>query len=112
MHDGESETIALAIELNPDVVFLDESEARRTARVYGLNITGVIGILIRAKREGRITSLREELNRLRNEAGFWIGNDVYKKAFQAGRAGLPGRDCGQEARRAETTGSREAAKFR
>jgi predicted nucleic acid-binding protein len=83
LHDGESETIALAIELNPDVVFLDESEARRTARVYGLNITGVIGILIRAKREGRITSLREELNRLRNEAGFFIGNDVYKKALQA-----------------------------
>jgi uncharacterized protein len=83
LHEGESETIALAIELNPDVVFLDESEARRTARIYGLNITGVIGILIRARREGRIQSLREELNRLRNEAGFWIGDDVYKKALHA-----------------------------
>jgi predicted nucleic acid-binding protein len=61
---------------------LDESEARRTARVYGLNITGVIGILIRAKGAGRIPSLREELDRLRNEAGFWIGDDVYKKALQ------------------------------
>ena len=66
LHEGESETIALAVELNADVVFLDESEARRTARVYGLNITGVIGILIRAKREGRIPSLREELDKLRN----------------------------------------------
>ncbi|MDD4163449.1 MAG: DUF3368 domain-containing protein [Methanothrix sp.] len=83
LHKGESETIALAIQLTADVVFLDESEARRTARVYGLNITGVIGILIRARREGRISSLREELGRLRNEAGFWIGEDVCKKALHA-----------------------------
>lgn len=83
LHEGESETIALAVQLNADVVFLDESEARRTARVYGLNITGVIGILIRAKREGRIPSLREELDRLRNDAGFWIGDDVYRKALHA-----------------------------
>jgi predicted nucleic acid-binding protein len=54
LHEGESETIALAVQLATDVIFLDESEARRIARVYGLNITGVIGILIRARREGRI----------------------------------------------------------
>lgn len=83
LHEGESETIALAVQLTAEVVFLDESEARRTARVYGLNITGVIGILIRARREGRISSLREELDRLRNDAGFWIGDDVYKKALHA-----------------------------
>jgi len=83
LHEGESETIALAVQLTTDVVFLEESEARRTARVYGLNITGVIGILIRARREGRIPSLQEELDRLRNDAGFWIGDDIYKKALHA-----------------------------
>jgi uncharacterized protein len=81
LHEGESETIALAVEQNPEVVFLDESEARKTARVYGLNISGVIGILIRAKREGMIPSLREELDKLKYEAGFWIGDDVYRKAL-------------------------------
>ncbi len=83
LHEGESETIALAVELNPDIVFLDESEARTIARIYGLNISGVIGILIRAKREGRISSLREELDRLRNNAGFWIGDEIYEKALHA-----------------------------
>ncbi len=83
LHEGESETIALAVERDPEVVFLDESEARRIARVYGLNITGVIGILIRAKREEIIQSLREELDKLRNEAGFWIGEDVYMKALRS-----------------------------
>jgi uncharacterized protein len=85
LHEGESETIALAVQLTADVVFLDESEDRRTARVYGLNITCMIGILIRARREGRIPSLQEELDRLRNDAGFWIGDDAYKKALHASR---------------------------
>jgi predicted nucleic acid-binding protein len=83
LHEGESETIALAVELNPDVVFLDESEARMTARIYDLNISGALGVLIRAKREGRILSLRMELDKLRNYAGFWIGEDVYRKALYA-----------------------------
>lgn len=83
LHNGESETIALAVQLAADIVFLDESEARRIARVYGLSITGVIGVLIRAKHEGRILSLQEELDRLRNDAGFWIGDDIYSKALRA-----------------------------
>ena len=83
LHGGESETIALAVENDSEIVFLDESEARRIARVYGLNITGVVGILIRAKREDMIPSLQEELDKLRDEAGFWIGDDVYMKALQS-----------------------------
>ena len=51
-------------------MFLDEREARKMARAYGLNLSGVIGILIRAEKEGRISSLKEELDRLRNDSGF------------------------------------------
>ena len=83
LHKGEAETIALAVERHPDVVFLDELEARRVANVYGLHMTGVIGILIRAKLEGKVTSLREELDKLRNVAGFWIGDSLYRRALQA-----------------------------
>jgi len=83
LHQGEAETIALAVELNTDVVFLDESEARRIAGIYNLNKSGVIGILIRAKKDRKISSLKEELDRLRNDAGFWIGEEVYRKALMA-----------------------------
>jgi predicted nucleic acid-binding protein len=62
--------------------FLDELEARRVEDVYGLQKTGVIGILIRAKLEEKVASLREELDRLRNEAGFWIGDEIYQQALQ------------------------------
>ncbi|RLG30719.1 DUF3368 domain-containing protein [Methanosarcinales archaeon] len=83
LHTGEAETIALAVERHPEVIFLDESEARRVANVYGLRKTGVIGILIRAKLEGKVISLREELDKLRSEAGFWIGDEIYWHALKA-----------------------------
>lgn len=83
LHDGEAETIALAIEQRPEIVFLDETEARRVADAYGLHKTGLIGILLRAKLEGKVPSLSEELDRLREEAGFWIGDGIYQQALQA-----------------------------
>lgn len=51
--------------------------------ILDLPKTGVIGLLIRAKLEGILPSLREELDRLRLDAGFWISDDVYKGALEA-----------------------------
>jgi len=81
--DGESEVITLAIERQADLVLLDEWEARRIAEMYGLSKTGVIGILIRAKREGEIDSLRAELDRLQEPGGFWIEDRLYHRALVA-----------------------------
>ena len=83
LHKGESETIALAAEMHADLVFLDESDARMVARILGLKISGVIGILIKAKLAGKIPSLRDELDRLREDAGFWIGDDLYHRVLKA-----------------------------
>lgn len=83
LHKGESETIALAVELHADLAFLDESDARRVTKIYGLKMSGVIGILIRAKLSGKVTSLRNELDNLRLDGGFWIGDDVFDRALAA-----------------------------
>jgi len=83
LHKGESETIALAVELHADLAFLDESDARRVAKIYGLKMSGVIGILVRAKLAGKVTSLRNELDNLRLDGGFWIGDDVFDRALAA-----------------------------
>jgi predicted nucleic acid-binding protein len=53
------------------------------ARIYGLKVSGVVGILTRAKLAGKIESLLEELERLRNDGGFWIGKDVFNRALKA-----------------------------
>ena len=80
---GEAEAIALAIEQNVEVLLVDESDARRVADVYKLHKAGVIGLLMRAKREGKIASFRDEMDRLRREAGFWISEDLYQRTVQA-----------------------------
>jgi len=82
LDEGEAEVIALALELEAKLV-LYENEARRKAEAFGLQKTGIVGILIRAKVEGRITALRPELDRLRTEGGFWIDDELYRKVLQA-----------------------------
>lgn len=84
LEDGEAEAIALAVEGQGDLILLDESDARRVATIYGLPKTGVVGILIRARLEGKLASLRHELDRLRQDAGFWIAEDLYRRALEAG----------------------------
>lgn len=83
LDEGEAEVIALAVSQQADLVLLDESEARRIAELYGLFKTGVVGILIRAKREGKVRSLRAELDKIRLQAGFWIEDGLYHQALPA-----------------------------
>ena len=71
---GESEAIALAAEKKAGHVLLDEREGRRRARRIGLEVTGALGILARADREGELDSLPQALDRLEEEAGFWISS--------------------------------------
>ena len=43
----------------------------------GLQVTGVLGVLLRAKRGGIVDSVRAEMERLRSEAGFFIAQDLF-----------------------------------
>ncbi|HDO22982.1 MAG TPA: DUF3368 domain-containing protein, partial [Nitrospirae bacterium] len=72
---GESEVIALSIETGADLILLDDSEAREIARLYGFKITGTLGILLKAKKDGKINSLKTILMQLK-ETGFWIDDDL------------------------------------
>jgi predicted nucleic acid-binding protein len=75
---GEAEAMALALKNSAKWVLLDESEARRIAKNLGLKVTGVLGILLRACRQKRIPSLRTEMERLRENAGFYISGHLFK----------------------------------
>ena len=88
LDEGEAEAIVLALEESADLVILDEREARRMARSLGLKVTGTIGILMRARREGVIQNLRGELDRLLR-SGFWISRDLYERILREER-GLGG----------------------
>ena len=81
LDEGESETIALSLEIGADLVLLDDYDAREKARLFGLKITGTIGVLLKAKKENGIKLLKQELRRLR-ETGFWIGDELEAKLLK------------------------------
>jgi hypothetical protein len=79
---GESETIALAVEMRPDFVILDDKAARRVATGLGLPVIGTVGILLKAREKGLIPALRPLLDRLR-EASFHISPSLLRAALLA-----------------------------
>lgn len=70
LDSGEAEAIALAVELKADYLLMDETEGRQIAESYGIKVTGIIGVLIKAKEEGLIAEVKPYLQKLANDAGF------------------------------------------
>ena len=85
---GEAETIALALELQGDLVLLDEQAGRHAAQYFQLRVIGVVGLLVRAKQLGFVTEVRTQLDALRQKGGFYLSQPVYQHALHlAGECG-------------------------
>ena len=83
LHRGEAEAIALATDLKADLVLMDEQEGRQLASKTGLAVTGVLGVLLRAKRAGEIAALKPEVDLLRTKAHFFVSPALEKKILAA-----------------------------
>ncbi|WP_009630116.1 DUF3368 domain-containing protein [Synechocystis sp. PCC 7509] len=79
---GESEAITLAIDLKADRILLDERDGRKIAKSLGLKVTGVLGILLRAKQEGDLSSLLDAIDALVKTAGFRIAPELLAKVLE------------------------------
>lgn len=80
---GEAEAIALATEVDADHLLIDERDGRNRARNLELEVTGVLGILLRAARKGTLSSLSDALDRLEEQAGFWIDPALRRQILDA-----------------------------
>jgi uncharacterized protein len=83
LDNGEAEAIALATELQPEAVLLDDKLARRMALRFGLPVTGTLGVLLRAKQVGLVVELRSLITRLQSEGDYYIDPGLIEKALLA-----------------------------
>lgn len=74
---GEAEAIALAIEMKAARLIIDERLGRQTTREFGVKITGVLGILLLAKRQKIITQVQPIMDSLMQQANFRISSQLY-----------------------------------
>jgi hypothetical protein len=74
---GEAEAITLALQMDAKRVLMDEREGRRLAKSLGLEVTGVLGVLLQARHSGTLSSLQQAMDMLRERAGFRIGEGLY-----------------------------------
>lgn len=84
---GESEAIALALEIGADAVLIDEEDGRKIAAEHGFEIIGTLGILLRAKARGHLTEVRSSVTRLKTEFGFFVSSQLESHVLR-----LPGED--------------------
>jgi len=79
---GESSAIALALETPESTVILDDYKARKIAEQLGVNYTGTIGVVIRAKIKGVIPSIKPILAKIK-ETDFRLSSDLELQALSA-----------------------------
>ena len=69
---GEAEAIVLAAELHADLLLMDDLKGIHLAEKNGLKIVGFLGVLVTAKNQQLITSIKPLLDSLIHDAGFRI----------------------------------------
>jgi len=83
LDQGEAEAIALATEIQADILLIDEKEGRSFARQAGIPVRGVLGILVRARAKGEIPSVKAEIDALRSRAGFFISASLEAEVLRS-----------------------------
>lgn len=77
---GEATAIALAIELKDSTLVLDDQKARKFAESLGIEVTGTIGVIVRAKLRGKIPTIKPLLEKMR-QTNFRFSNEIEADAL-------------------------------
>lgn len=79
---GESQALALALEIRADGVLIDEAHGRSIAIELGLTPIGVLGILVRAKRNGLLPTVAHVIDDLLAKARFRASDDLIREVLR------------------------------
>lgn len=78
---GESSAIALAIERENSLLVIDEKKGRRVAKKMGIKITGILGIVVKAKEIGLIEKVGPIIGKL-EKVDFRISASLKEKILK------------------------------
>jgi len=81
LDSGESEALTIALRHPGHYLLIDVLRARRAATRLGVSVIGTVGILIRAKHDGLITSVRDNIEAL-ERARFFLSTGVITTALR------------------------------
>lgn len=79
---GEAESITLAVEEKAKYLIIDEYKGRAIADAYGVKIVGILGVLIQAKQQGVISSVKPNIKKL-IEIGFRLDKKLIAKVLRS-----------------------------
>ena len=78
---GESSAVALPLETPNRTVILDDYKARKIAERLGLTLTGTIGVIIKAKLNGTIPSVKPLLEKIK-QTDFRLSAEIEAQALK------------------------------
>jgi predicted nucleic acid-binding protein len=80
---GESEAIALALELGARTVLVDDLDARGIAGTLGLRVVGALGVLALARRRGLAPPIGPLIAVLQQDLKFRVSKRIIEEAIKA-----------------------------
>lgn len=80
LDDGEAEVLILGNEQKADLLIIDEIMGRRYAKSLGFNLTGTLGVLLKAKENGLIVNIKTLLEEL-VEKGTWLSPKLISRVI-------------------------------
>ncbi len=80
---GESQAIALALEVGAELLLIDERAGRSIAAREGLLTMGAVGVLLRAKSAGLVPAIKPLIDRLESELHFFVARSLRDEALRS-----------------------------
>lgn len=72
---GEREALALAVESPGSLLIMDDALGRKRAALLGVRVTGTLGVLLKAKRAGRVGAVLPIVDKLQS-LGFRLRRET------------------------------------
>src|SRR6056297_145843 len=77
---GEATAISLAAEHENSLLIIDEVKGRKAAKEMGITLTGLLGVLIAAKKKGHIEAVKLLIEKIQ-KTNFRISDELIQKVL-------------------------------